>query len=64
MKKCQHHDGAIIKIGEHEVDPCLYKEVAVHHHCTVIVNQCVRCGHIELEWIPEEGYWVENEQED
>ena len=52
--KCQHPDGAIVEIGGHEVDPCLYEEIEEWKNVTVTVLRCKRCGHIEIEWRPQE----------
>jgi hypothetical protein len=49
-KRCEHPDGAIVRIGEHEVDPCLYEEIEKWENVTVVVCRCKKCGHVELEW--------------
>lgn len=51
MDKCNFPDGITIKPdGIHELDPCIYEEVEVHHNCTVMVYKCKKCGHIEIMW--------------
>lgn len=61
MSKCEHPNGAVVKLGEHEIDPCLYREIEIHHGCKVIVSKCVRCGNIDISWEPEaEDYWWED----
>lgn len=51
MHKCQLPDGITIKPdGKHELDPCWYQEIEVHHNCTVRVLRCKNCGHIEISW--------------
>ena len=50
MSKCQHKDGDISRIGLHEVDPCVYKEVQTFRNVTVHVMECTRCGNVEISW--------------
>lgn len=57
--KCHHKFDEVTRIGEHEVDPCVYVEKEVHHGCKVVVMECKNCGHVELEWWPEDGYFKE-----
>lgn len=53
-KKCQPPLG--IKMGVNyqgeffSLDPCVYEEMEVHRNVTVVVKQCPKCGHVELEW--------------
>ena len=53
--KCQYPDGMKIKIGEHELDPCFYEEIEKYENVTVTVLRCKKCGHIEIEWEPQEN---------
>lgn len=54
-EKCEWPDGVKLVVGGHEVDPCLYEEIEKWENVTVVVNRCKRCGHIELEWYPQEN---------
>lgn len=56
-ERCRHKDGDYVKLGEHDIDPCLYKEIERHYNCNVIVSKCVRCGNIDISWTPGENYW-------
>lgn len=53
--KCEYPDGVKVEIGGHEVDPCLYQEVEKWENVTVTVLRCKKCGHIEIEWEPQEN---------
>ncbi len=48
--KCRHGDGDISRIGEHDVDPCLYVEEEAYRNVTVHIMRCKRCGHVEISW--------------
>lgn len=50
MSKCHWADGTEIRLGDNEVDPCLYEEIETVEHCTVHILQCSKCGHIEILW--------------
>lgn len=52
--KCQHPDNATVELAGIEVDPCLYEEIEKYESVTVVVLKCKRCGHIEIEWYPQE----------
>lgn len=52
--RCRHPEGVTVKIGGHEVDPCFYEEAEKYENVTVTVLKCKRCGHIEIEWEPQE----------
>lgn len=52
--KCEYPDGVKVEIGDREVDPCLYEEVEKWESVTVTVLRCKKCGHIEIEWEPQE----------
>ena len=56
-ERCHHKDGDYVKIGEHDIDPCLYEEIERHYNCNVIVSRCKRCGNIDISWTPGENYW-------
>ena len=51
-KKCG--DGVKFYIGGHEVDQCRYIEAEKYENVTVTVLKCKKCGHIEIEWEPQE----------
>lgn len=53
--RCQYPEGVTVEIGGHEVDPCLYVEDEKYENVTVTVLRCKRCGHIEIEWTPQEN---------
>ena len=36
--------------GEHKMDRHLYRDIQVVKNVTVVVSQCVDCGHIEISW--------------
>mgnify|MGYP003450816935 CR=1 FL=1 len=56
MNKCCWPDGMIVKPdGIHELDPCIYEVVEVHHNVTVEVFRCKNCGHVELSWYRQEN---------
>lgn len=48
--KCSHAGITIKPDGIHELDPCLYEEIATIKNCTVIISRCKRCGHIDVSW--------------
>lgn len=49
--KCQFPDGVEVRPdGINKLDPCLYKRMEEHRNVTVYIDQCVRCGHIEIGW--------------
>ncbi len=49
--KCQFPDWLNVKPdGINSLDPCLYKRVEMHKNVNVFVDQCVKCGHIEIAW--------------
>lgn len=51
MTKCSHGDGITVKPdGVNELDPCRYREVQVLKNVTLHVLECMKCGHIELEY--------------
>lgn len=54
-QRCTHGDGVTMMLNGHEVDPCLYEEIEKWENVTVTVLRCKRCGHIELEWTPQEN---------
>lgn len=56
-ERCHHKEGDYVKIGEHDIDPCLYEEIERHYNCNVIVSRCKRCGNIDISWTPGENYW-------
>lgn len=49
-EKCKFPDNCAIKIGDYEVDPCIYEEIETVENCTVHILKCKKCGHIEIEW--------------
>jgi hypothetical protein len=50
-KKCSWGKDIIFKPdGEHELDPCIYQDVQIIKNATVIVSQCVKCGHVTVGW--------------
>lgn len=54
-KRCRLPAGVTIKPdGVNELDPCLYETKEIHRNVTVLVNQCKKCGHIELQWYAQE----------
>lgn len=55
MAKCAHGDGVTVKIGDIEVDPCIYREVQTMKNVTVRILKCSDCGHIEIEWERQEN---------
>ena len=49
--KCKFPDGMQVKLdGKNELDPCIYEEIERYENVTVIVSQCVNCGHIDIAW--------------
>lgn len=51
-KKCQFSGGVVVKPdGVHELDPCEYELVEEHNGVTVQVLRCLKCGHVEVQWI-------------
>ena len=60
-EKCKWEDGLIIKPdGEHELDPCIYRDIAIYHNVTIIISKCVKCGHTIFTWVKQDN----TEQED
>lgn len=57
--KCHHKFDEITNVAGVEVDPCVYVEKEIHRHCKVTVMECSKCGHVELEWVPDDGYFEE-----
>lgn len=54
-KRCQHPGGITIKPdGIHTLLPCRYDLKEVHRNVTVRVHQCCVCGHIDIDWIPQD----------
>lgn len=50
-RRCRFPGGVVIKPdGVNGLDPCVYKSKEVHTNVTVTVSQCVRCGHVAIEW--------------
>ena len=52
--KCTFCDGnteiTVRPDGRNELDPCLYQEIETYENVTVHILQCVRCGHVMVEW--------------
>ena len=49
--KCSWGDGLTIKPdGEHELDPCIYRDIQIIRNATVIISQCMKCGHVVVGW--------------
>ena len=49
--KCTFGDGITVRPdGRNELDPCLYQEIEAYENVTVHILQCVRCGHVMVEW--------------
>ena len=49
--KCQFPDGVNVKPdGINSLDPCLYKRIEIHRNVNVFIDQCVKCGHVEITW--------------
>ena len=55
MEKCSFDGYSIKPDGINDLDPCLYEDIEIHTNCTVIVSRCIKCGHIELSWVKNEG---------
>lgn len=51
MDKCSFGNVRICPDGEHELDPCLYREVMKPKNVTVQILKCVKCGHVSIGWI-------------
>lgn len=50
-EKCSWGDGITIRPdGEHELDPCIYRDEFIARNVTVIISKCVRCGHVSFGW--------------
>lgn len=63
--KCQFPDGITIKPdGIHELDPCIYKDIACYKNVTVIISQCVKCGNISVSWKPQPNTVIVSEEEE
>lgn len=43
-------NGYTIKIGENELDPCLYVEKERYKNVTVSICECTKCGEIQISW--------------
>lgn len=55
MHKCRWLPGLAVKPdGIHELDPCVYEEIAVYRNVTVTVSRCRRCGHMDISWVRQE----------
>lgn len=53
-KRCSWGDGITIKPdGEHELDPCVYRDVQEIKNVTIVVSRCIRCGHTVIGWKPQ-----------
>lgn len=53
--KCSWGDGLVIKPdGEHELDPCIYRDVELYHNVTIIVSKCVKCGNTIFTWMKQD----------
>lgn len=50
MEKCSWKNIRICPDGEHELDPCLYKEVMKLKNVTIQILRCERCGHYTIGW--------------
>lgn len=50
MCKCQFPDGAEVRIGDIELDPCIYELTEVHKNVTVEVMKCSVCGNVTFGW--------------
>ena len=50
MNRCNHGDGVTVSIGGVPVDPCLYAVTKRFRNATVIISECIYCGHIEVSW--------------
>lgn len=49
--KCSFPDGVDVRPdGMHKLDPCIYTRRETHKNVTVNIDQCLRCGHIQLSW--------------
>lgn len=44
-----------MRIGEHEIDPCLYEVVQRVENVTVEILRCKYCGKTEVTWIKQEN---------
>lgn len=51
MEKCSWGNVIYCPDGEHELDPCLYKEVMKLKNVTIQILKCERCGHVTIGWI-------------
>ena len=47
-KRCG--DGTSVKIGDYDVDMCLYEDIQRVANVTVTVSRCSVCGHIMISW--------------
>lgn len=36
--------------GMHEMDPCIYEDVAIYRNVTIYISKCKVCGHVEISW--------------
>lgn len=52
-EKCSF-DGAKIKIGDTELDPCEYVETEKYRNVTVTISRCKNCGHVDISWEKQE----------
>lgn len=49
--KCHFPEGIDIRPdGINALDPCVYKRKEEHRNVTVFLDQCVKCGHIQISW--------------
>lgn len=51
---CQHENGASIRFGAYEIDPCEFEEVERHANVTVSILRCPKCGKISIGWLRQE----------
>lgn len=48
--KCEFPNGATVRIGNSELDPCVYETVEKYKNVTVEISKCKVCGAIDISW--------------
>lgn len=54
MPKCNHGNLKSVKIGDFDLDPCVYEEIERYKNVTVIISRCKFCGNYDISWARQE----------
>ena len=55
MEKCNYGNYIFCPDGEHELDPCQYKEILRLRNVTISILKCEKCGNISIGWMRQEN---------